>query len=125
MISIKFSGSFSFFNCLSGAASVARAWSGYVDSLFGGAVSNFTLSIFGEMHINLLGHYPDVLAFLVCLTYAGLLGVGVKTSAVINSVFTLVNLLVMSIVVCIGFYYAKIENWTSGKGIKNCFNFYN
>ncbi|KAK6618466.1 hypothetical protein RUM43_013659 [Polyplax serrata] len=99
-----------------GAASVARAWSGYVDSLFGGAVSNLTLSVFGEMHVHLLGHYPDVLAFLVCLTYAGLLGVGVKTSAVINSVFTLINLAVMTIVVCIGFYYAKIENWTSDKG---------
>lgn len=68
------------------------------------------------MHVHLLGHYPDVLAFLVCLTYAGLLGVGVKTSAVINSVFTLINLAVMTIVVCIGFYYAKIENWTSDKG---------
>ncbi|KAL0268270.1 UNVERIFIED_CONTAM: hypothetical protein PYX00_010281 [Menopon gallinae] len=99
-----------------GAASVARAWSGYVDSLFDGAISNATLSIFGEMHVHLLGHYPDVLAFAVCLTYAGLLGVGVKTSAVINSIFTLINQVVLGIVVCVGFYYAKLDNWTSDKG---------
>lgn len=99
-----------------GAASVARAWSGYVDALFDGAISNSTTTIFGEMNVNLLGKYPDVLAFLVCLSYAGLLGIGVKTSAMINSVFTLVNLAVMAVVVCIGFYFADIGNWTSDKG---------
>lgn len=107
-------------NLIPGAASVARAWSGYVDSIFDGAISNATLSLFGEMHIQLLGHYPDVLAFLVCLSYASLLGVGVKTSAVINSVFTLINLLVMGVVVCIGFYYAKLQNWTSDQGTWHC-----
>lgn len=57
-----------------GAASVARAWSGYVDSLFGGVISNTTIAITGEMHEQLLGKYPDFLAFTVCLVYALLLG---------------------------------------------------
>lgn len=57
-----------------GAASVARAWSGYVDSLLGGAVSNTTMTVVGEMHEQLLGRYPDFLAFAVCLSYACVLG---------------------------------------------------
>lgn len=53
---------------------MARAWSGYVDSLFGGVISNTTIAITGEMHEQLLGKYPDFLAFTVCLVYALLLG---------------------------------------------------
>ncbi|GBO99801.1 Cationic amino acid transporter 4, partial [Eumeta japonica] len=72
-----------------GAASVARAWSGYVDSLLGGWIENTTLSVVGELHDNqLFAHYPDILAFLVCLFYALALAVGVKATALINSILT-------------------------------------
>ncbi|XP_030758734.1 cationic amino acid transporter 4 [Sitophilus oryzae] len=98
-----------------GAASVARAWSGYVDSLFAGVISNTTMSITGELHEQLLGRYPDFLAFTVCLVYAFLLGIGVKGSAMVNSFLTIINLTVMAIVIFVGFYYANEENWT-GKG---------
>ncbi|BES96324.1 cationic amino acid transporter [Nesidiocoris tenuis] len=95
-----------------GAASVARAWSGYVDSLLGGAVSNITISLVGEMHEQLFGKYPDFLAFAVCISYACVLGTGVKGSAWVNSILTVVNLGVMSLVIVLGFYYANFDNWT-------------
>ncbi|XP_045476944.1 cationic amino acid transporter 4 [Harmonia axyridis] len=99
-----------------GAASVARAWSGYVDSLFDGVISNTTVAITGELHEALFGRYPDILACLVCLTYASLLGIGVKGSAIVNSILTTVNLCVMGIVICVGFYYANLDNWTNIRG---------
>ncbi|CAH1116063.1 unnamed protein product [Phaedon cochleariae] len=99
-----------------GAASVARAWSGYVDSLFGGAISDATVAVTGEMHERLLSRYPDFLAFAVCLVYALLLSVGVKVSAVVNGVLTVVNLAVMGLVIVVGFYYADEKNWTDVKG---------
>ncbi|KAK4884621.1 hypothetical protein RN001_000892 [Aquatica leii] len=99
-----------------GAASVARAWSGYVDSLFGGVISNTTARLTGEMHQQLLGRYPDLLAFTVCLVYAVLLGIGVKGSAMINSLLTVVNLAVMMLVTIVGFYYANSNNWSSENG---------
>lgn len=95
-----------------GAASVARAWSGYVDSLFDGAISNATISFTGEMHEELLGKYPDLLAGAVCIVYACLLGLGVKVSTIVNSFLTLVNLVVVILVICVGFYYANEENWS-------------
>ncbi|PSN48720.1 Cationic amino acid transporter 4 [Blattella germanica] len=95
---------------------VARAWSGYVDSLAGFAISNATVSVVGEMHEQLLGRYPDFLAFGVCIVYSCLLGIGVKGSSIFNSLFTIINLSVMLLVIGGGFYYAKIENWTAGKG---------
>ncbi|KAI5745421.1 hypothetical protein M8J76_010916 [Diaphorina citri] len=99
-----------------GAASVARAWSGYVDSLCGGAISNFTIATVGELHEDLLGKYPDFLAFFVCLGYALLLGMGVKGSAFINSFLTLANLMVMAIVIVVGFYYGRLDNWINEGG---------
>ena len=53
---------------------MARAWSGYVDSLLGGVISNATISTVGELHEQLLGRYPDFLAFAVCICYACVLG---------------------------------------------------
>lgn len=99
-----------------GAASVARAWSGYVDSLFGGVISNATVAITGEMHEQLLSRHPDLLAFFVCIAYASLLGIGVKGSSIINSFLTIINLGVMGLVIVVGFYYANEENWT-GQGM--------
>jgi cationic amino acid transporter 4 len=95
---------------------VARAWSGYVDSLVGFAISNASVSTVGEMHEQLLGHYPDFLAFAVCLVYSCLLGIGVKGSAIFNSLFTIINLGVMMLVVGGGFYYADIKNWNTAEG---------
>ncbi|XP_045624388.2 cationic amino acid transporter 4 isoform X2 [Procambarus clarkii] len=94
-----------------GAASVARAWSGYLDSLFDGAVSNATIANIGEMHSGFLAPYPDFLAFAVTLVYCGFLTMGVKGSAYFNSVFTLINLCVITFVIAVGMSYADIANW--------------
>lgn len=74
----------------SGAASVARAWSGYVDALTGGVIANATAGTFGEMHSGMLAKTPDFLAFAVCLAYCGLSTCGVKGSSYFNSFFTMV-----------------------------------
>ncbi|XP_054732996.1 cationic amino acid transporter 4 [Anastrepha obliqua] len=99
-----------------GAASVARAWSGYVDSMLGGWIGNTTLSITGELHEQLFARYPDVLAFLVCLVYAAALGIGVKATAVFNGLLTLVNIAVMILVISVGFWYADAKNWSEAEG---------
>lgn len=82
--------------------------------MLGGEITRYTESILGKINVELLGTHPDFLAFFVCLSYAGLLGIGVKTSANINSFFTLVTLTVVTIVITVGFYFAKAENWTNG-----------
>lgn len=95
-----------------GAASVARAWSGYIDSMVDGVIANATVSITGELHESLLSRYPDVLAFVVCIVYSVAMGWGVKTTAVINAGLTLVNIAVVLLVVSLGFWYANPRNWT-------------
>ncbi|XP_055383563.1 cationic amino acid transporter 4 [Condylostylus longicornis] len=99
-----------------GAASVARAWSGYVDSILDGKIANKTIEITGEMHEQLFAKYPDILAFLVCLMYASALGVGVKATAIFNGFLTLVNIGVMGLAIFLGFFYADIKNWSESEG---------
>lgn len=57
---------------IAGAASVARAWSGYVDSLCNGAISNGTAELVGGLPHGFLAEYPDFLAFAVTLVSRGL-----------------------------------------------------
>ncbi|KAH8294031.1 hypothetical protein KR054_007511 [Drosophila jambulina] len=99
-----------------GAASVARAWSGYVDSMLGGWIGNTTLELTGGIHEPGLAQYPDILAFLVCIVYAAALAGGVKATAVFNSLLTLVNIAVMVLVISVGFWYADTNNWSEAEG---------
>lgn len=90
-----------------GAASVARAWSGYVDSMMDGFIANMTMSVTGEMHEQLLSKYPDFLAFFVCLAYTLALSTGVKTTAILNGILTSVNIGVVLMVISIGLWHAN------------------
>ncbi|XP_059216585.1 cationic amino acid transporter 4 isoform X2 [Stomoxys calcitrans] len=102
-----------------GAASVARAWSGYVDSLLDGWIKNTTIALMGKGEFydsDLLAQYPDILACVICLVYAVTMALGVKVTATFNGLLTLVNIGVMSLVICVGFWYADTKNWFQSDG---------
>lgn len=62
-----------------------------MDSLIGGTIANATTQFFGEMHTHMLAKTPDFLAFAVVLAYCALSTIGVKGSAIFNSIFTMVK----------------------------------
>lgn len=68
------------------------------------------------MHETFLAPFPDPLAFTVTLVYCGLLTVGVKSSAYINSIFTLINMCVIVFVIVVGLYWADLSNWQTVPG---------
>ncbi|XP_078737287.1 high affinity cationic amino acid transporter 1-like isoform X1 [Lampetra fluviatilis] len=93
-----------------GTSSVARAWSATFDGMIGRPMSTFFQANAG---INLpgLASYPDVFAAFIILLLAGLLSFGVKESAWVNKIFTVVNVLVLCFVVVAGFVKGDIHNW--------------
>ena len=95
-----------------GGSSVARAWSDYFDSVLDGKIRNFTLTHFGEIHVNGLSTYPDFFALSLVLLVTLILAVGVKNSSRFNIIFTGINLFVILFITSVGLYYAKAENWT-------------
>ncbi|XP_020364982.1 high affinity cationic amino acid transporter 1-like isoform X2 [Oncorhynchus kisutch] len=95
-----------------GTASVARAWSSTFDNLVEQKISDFfraSMSI--KVPGKILAEYPDLFAFILILLLTGLLAFGVSESALVNKIFTGVNLVVLGFVIISGLVKGDRTNW--------------
>ncbi|QQP56175.1 GK20579 [Caligus rogercresseyi] len=97
-----------------GTASVAKGYSGYLDSLFGGIFSSFLQQNL-PMSIPYLSSYPDLIALSITLLLTWILGCGVKESTRFNGVFTILNLSIVVFVIMAGLFKADLSNWSIPK----------
>ncbi|XP_077163560.1 cationic amino acid transporter 3 [Paroedura picta] len=94
-----------------GTASVARAWSSAFDNIIGNHISTFFRNSTALHMENVLAEYPDFFALFLVLLLTGLLAFGVSESALVNKIFTAINLLVLSFVIISGFVKGDVKNW--------------
>ncbi|PAA88848.1 hypothetical protein BOX15_Mlig033100g1 [Macrostomum lignano] len=107
-----------------GTASVARAWSQNFDSLVGGKVIGaFRASM--PMSLQGIAEYPDFFALGIILLLTVVISLGVKESAWINKIFTLVNLVVLSLVFVSGLWLSDVANWQAQPGDNGTIEFAN
>ncbi|XP_056328747.1 cationic amino acid transporter 2-like [Danio aesculapii] len=94
-----------------GSSSVARAWSSTFDDLIGNVMSVY-FSTHSPMALPGLAAYPDVFAAALIMILSGLLAYGVKESAIVNKIFTVINILVLIFVIISGFIKGDLKNWS-------------
>ncbi|XP_069353465.1 cationic amino acid transporter 4 [Eulemur rufifrons] len=101
---------------LIGGAAVARAWSGYLDSIFGHSIRNFTQTHVSVWQVPLLGHYPDFLAAGILLLASAFVSCGARVSSWLNHTFSIISLLVILFIIILGFILAQPHNWSAREG---------
>ncbi|MBN3280574.1 CTR4 protein, partial [Polyodon spathula] len=99
-----------------GGAAVARAWSGYLDSIFNHTIKNFTETHIVNWHVPFLAHYPDFLAAVIILIATVFVSFGAQVSSWVNHVFAVVSMLVILFILIFGFILAKPVNWSMQEG---------
>ncbi|NXL26866.1 CTR3 protein, partial [Glaucidium brasilianum] len=94
-----------------GTASVARAWSAAFDNIIGNHISTFFMDKTSLNLPGVLAKHPDFFAVILIGLLTVLLAFGVSESALVNKIFTAVNLVVLGFVIIAGFVKGDIKNW--------------
>ncbi|XP_056585483.1 cationic amino acid transporter 4 [Triplophysa dalaica] len=99
-----------------GGAAVARAWSGYLDSIFNHRIQNFTESHVMRWNVPFLAHYPDLLAASILILASFLISFGVRVSSWLNHIFSAISMVVIAFILVFGFILADPANWSTREG---------
>lgn len=97
-----------------GAAALAVAWSGYLDSLCDKAISTGINSLVGKIHDpnGVMGEQLELVAPALIIVISIFMALGARTSTNFNNVFAGINLIVIAFTIIFGLTFATPSYWT-------------
>ncbi|XP_037679401.1 LOW QUALITY PROTEIN: cationic amino acid transporter 4-like [Choloepus didactylus] len=98
-----------------GSTSMARAWSSYLDAIFGYHISNFFKTYLGVWQVPFLAPYPDFLAAGIPLLASVCISCGARVSW-LHRIWRAISLGVILFTTILGFILACPQNWSSQEG---------
>ncbi|KAJ7379566.1 Cationic amino acid transporter 4 [Desmophyllum pertusum] len=93
-------------------ASLARACSEYIDTVFHGEIYHFFMNDIATWNYAAIGPFPDFLAFGLVVAVVILVCLGTRLSANVQKVLAAGNFLVILFMIVYGLFFANFENWT-------------
>ncbi|XP_078410582.1 cationic amino acid transporter 4 [Cetorhinus maximus] len=99
-----------------GGAAVARAWSGYLDSIFNHKIQNFTETHIGKWNVPFFASNPDMLAAGLLLIATAFVTCGAKVASWLNHVFAVFSMGVILFILIFGFILADPKNFSAEEG---------
>ena len=93
-----------------GAASVVKGLTTYGDALLNHRIRNFTIEHVGELKILGTTIYLDFFSFMLCILVTCSVALSVKKASFLNSLCTVVNIIVIVMIVAMGSFYADVKN---------------
>lgn len=119
---------------LTGTSSISSALSKYIDDLSGKRIEHYLKAVV-PINVSFLGPYPDFLAFGLALAVTGIFSllinkilaiffieimsnllammiIGVKESAGLNKIFTLLNVSILTFIIIAGSTKGNFSNWS-------------
>ena len=100
-----------------GLASVAKAFSGTVDLVFHGVITNITVKNLGAFpQSKVLGQTPDWLAVLLLAVLMLFTMTGAKVSLNANIALSTIQIICLALIAITCFVYGDIKNWSAEMG---------
>nr|XP_057935394.1 high affinity cationic amino acid transporter 1-like [Doryrhamphus excisus] len=95
-----------------GTSSVAKTWASTFDALIGNSIEAWSKKHMPMNAPNVLAEYPDLFAVFIIMILTGVLGFGVKESALVTKLFTSINIMVLVFVMIAGCIKGDRKNWS-------------
>ena len=95
-----------------GTSAAAKSWSGTLDELSNGSISQTMLDTVGGFDSRWLSPYPDFVAVLIIGLVTVFVAVGAQASTNFNKVMVSFKLATIAIIIVAGFMLADVSNWT-------------
>ncbi|XP_014789344.1 cationic amino acid transporter 3 isoform X1 [Octopus bimaculoides] len=98
------------------AAAGGKVWGQYLDNILNNTIQRYLDQRLGWSPGPGMDTHPDVMALSIVLIATFVTMIGAKVTSVVSCVCSLLNVVVVACIICVGFFHVNSQNWTAHPG---------